>query len=252
MNVKWLGTATILIENEGEKILIDPYLAMHSANAFDFSNINYNDVKGIFITHPHFDHFADIGYFGDQTNCRIYVNERGIAIAKKEGLNTQKFCEIKHGDTLQIGKFEVSVYQGRHIEFDKKLERETLKRILFDGKTRQAKEFGKLAKIYSISPADVLCFFIKHENENVFVMGSADIDESTTYPSDIDTLVLPYQGRSDICTHSLKLLSHLKPKKVILDHFDDAFPPISAYVDTEEFIRLAEKEMGVSVIAPER
>ena len=52
--------------------------------------------------------------------------------------------------------------------------------------------------------------------------------------------------------YSLPFLERFKPRRVMLDHFDDAFPPVSARMDCEPFIRRAgEVYPEIEVFEPE-
>lgn len=76
-------------------------------------------------------------------------------------------------------------------------------------------------------------------------MGSMNLDSNTEYPTGADALVLPLQGRSDQDTYALALVERLKPKAVLLDHYDDAFPPLSSQVDTSGFVRNVQERYGI-------
>jgi hypothetical protein len=50
----------------------------------------------------------------------------------------------------------------------------------------------------------------------------------------------------------MPFIDRLQPKKVLLDHFDDAFPPISSNVKTGLFVSLMrQKYPGIPVICPQ-
>lgn len=64
-------------------------------------------------------------------------------------------------------------------------------------------------------------------------MGSLGLSENEDYQEGADLLCLPYQGSSTLEAHARKVLQRLKPKAVLLTHFDDAYPPVSDTVETE-------------------
>jgi len=76
------------------------------------------------------------------------------------------------------------------------------------------------------------------------------------YPSELaqmrsDVALLPLQGRSDIERVVLRMVRLLQPRRVVLHHFDDFYPPISAQIDVRPFIELlARQQPDVRVIAP--
>lgn len=70
------------------------------------------------------------------------------------------------------------------------------------------------------------------------------------YPKHCDLVILPCSGRSGITKVEGRLVDRLESKAILIDHFDDTFPPVSSRVDPEEFMREMEKR-GIPVIKPE-
>ena len=64
------------------------------------------------------------------------------------------------------------------------------------------------------------------------------LDEKTEYPQGTDLLILPYQGKRRPEKAACEIVEKLKPKRILLDHFDDAFPPVSREEDTRPFYRM--------------
>lgn len=249
MKIKWFGTASILIKEGRDKILFDPYLKNLAQNSAPFPLNEVKDVKAIFITHPHFDHFSDLPAVMRATNCPVYVNGRGAEIAKKQRFYNGRFIEIKAGESVKLKNISVRAYNGRHVKFDNKLKFSSLKRILRANFKRGA-EIGALNLTYRIKPCDVLSYRVKTRDSSLFIMGSAGISPKKDIPSKIDLLIYPYQGRSDMCAYTKALLKLYNAEKIFLDHYDDAFPPVSARMDAEEF-SAAMQSTGKEVIVPE-
>ena len=74
-------------------------------------------------------------------------------------------------------------------------------------------------------------------------MGSMNLDKNTLYPKYVDYLFLAYQGRSDLHIKILDILKVIKPKKIILTHFDNSFPPISKDVNLSKLNDLKEYDI---------
>ena len=85
MRFKWYGTASLLLESENTRLLIDPYLKEYSPVA-PVPLAEARTAEAIFITHPHLDHFQDIDAFSEGVRP-VYVSATGISHAKKNGLN---------------------------------------------------------------------------------------------------------------------------------------------------------------------
>lgn len=61
-------------------------------------------------------------------------------------------------------------------------------------------------------------------------------------PTGADVLVLLFQGRSDPSHLGESLVRRLRPKAVLLDHYDDSFPPMTARIDTTAFEALIQEK----------
>lgn len=243
MQITWLGTASLLMEENGVRLAVDPYLRRtgHSLPPFPLETLK--DVQGILITHPHLDHFADIAEVMQVCSAPVYVSHRGIEIARKENMETNllaRLVEIKPGDELVFDDLCVHVWQSQHCMFDARLVVHTLIRAVQPKNIIQALRLAHLNAHYCINlKRDVLAFEVAALDSRAFVLGSAALSPDVSYPADCDMLIYPYQGRSDMASYSISLLKQLGPRCVILDHFDDAFPPVSHAMDTSELKRLA-------------
>ncbi|MBP5242191.1 MAG: MBL fold metallo-hydrolase [Clostridia bacterium] len=247
MQIKWCGTATLLVKTEKTTLAIDPYL--HSLNTA-LPPVNAEEVKqadAVFITHPHPDHFADIAAF--LSEAPVYVSQNGIFHAAKKGIDTHTMSALKAGDTHKIGDITLTVYQSRHCKFDLPL---ILSKLFHPRTYLMANKAIMLLKQMREFPIgnDIYFFDIEAEGKHIFVMGSAGLDKATKYPKNADLLVLPYQGRSDMAKYSLPIIKRLNPKRVLLDHYDNAFPPFTRTENTQKIIGLARKELPDLPVSP--
>ena len=78
-------------------------------------------------------------------------------------------------------------------------------------------------------------FEISDGQTNALIFGSADLVPHADYPRNADLLVFPYQGRARPQKKLARILQVTRPKCVAIDHFDDAFPPITYRVGTQKF-----------------
>ena len=72
---------------------------------------------------------------------------------------------------------------------------------------------------------------IEADGKTVCLMGSLNIREEVEYPTGCDLLVLPYNGWEDNLPPAVKVIERLQPKRVVLDHYDDSFPPLTMPLD---------------------
>lgn len=234
MRFKWYGTATLLFESGKTRLLIDPYDPPFAHTA-PISKEEACSFDAILITHPHVDHFKDIDTFS-QGKLPVYVSEIGIQLARKNGLNYTCMQSIAVGDVLSVGNFLIRVYPASHCKFDIY----SVFRILFSPRTwshlPDCISLLKDASKFKIKSEDVLAFKISDHSTTVFVFGSAGMDCRAVYPTDVDLLIFPYQGRKRMDKVLIPFLQKIKPKTVTVDHFDDAFPPISTSVNLRRFL----------------
>ena len=64
-----------------------------------------------------------------------------------------------------------------------------------------------------------------------------NLRDEVMYPTGADVLVLPYAGWVDNLPPAVRVIERLQPKRVLLDHWDDTFPPLSSSVDTAPLMR---------------
>ncbi len=233
MKIKWYGTATLLLESGDTRILIDPHLKEGNPALRRVPVEEASRVEAIFITHPHFDHFKDINAFtgGGQ---RVYVSENGIAHARANGMDTDSMQPLAANEMHRVGAFTVRTYQSGHCKFDAG----TVLGIVFKPKTwlHFATSVGllKTSKKFPIG-RDIFALDISDGEKRVVVLGSAGMDANTEYPQGADLLVFPYQGRCGMHRYMGKFLQTFCPKAVMIDHFDDSFPPFTHAVDVKKF-----------------
>lgn len=231
MKITWFGTASLLIENGEDKILIDPFLPLKGAENHP-SILDYRQADSILITHGHIDHLGSIPKILRDTDITVYCSPTPAATLEKKNVDCDMITIIRPGDVLRFGTITVTPLPGKHICFDAELIRHTLLnfRIL-----RHLPNFiYLLLKNGSYTEKnETLAFQIKADGKTILVLGSLNLDENTEYPKHADMLVLPYQGATDPVPPALAVIEKIKPRTVLLDHFDDAFPPISDHIDTK-------------------
>ncbi len=241
MRIKWLGTATLLLESGATRILLDPYLRGRNKKLAPISPDETADVQAIFITHPHLDHFADVNAWTERGVERVFVSENGIRNAERNGMDVSRMLPLGSDEMHRVGDFTVRTFKSRHCKFDVL----TVLRVFFSPRA-WAHFFGTCAFLHRVRKfpldGDIYALEISDGERTVLALGSAGMDERVHYPEGADLLVFPYQGRVRMDKYMRKFLRAMKPKKVMLDHFDDAFPPLTHRENTGRFAAAAEEE----------
>ena len=238
MEFQWLGNASAEICCDQTHILVDPYFQKGNEKQNHLLKEALFRADLILITHPHFDHFNDIKWIADHSSIPIYVGPSGPKIARRQGVKGNPFLLLKDGMEIPVGRdASIFVYASRHIEFDDPLKKETLKRMLKPENIRKGVAVGFRAMMFSMQEDDIFAFEIREQTKSLFLIGSGALKPDVKYPVHPDLFLLAYQGRSDLDIWSIPILRQIRPKKTLLFHFDDAFPPVSQRVDTTGLTR---------------
>lgn len=250
MRLKWYGTASVLLEQDGTRLLFDPFFPLNK-RLFAPPPEEYASADRIFVTHGHLDHIAHIPRIlrrgcGAAIYCTAAPRETLIA----KGVPAERICLVAPGTVLRSEPFEVRVLKGRHIAPDKRLVLATLlhPRVLLN--LRNARYLAKENKACA-EAGETVVYDVSAAGKRVLLPGSLNLDEGTLYPEGADLLLLPFQGRSGMAAYAMPFIERLRPKKIMLIHFDNTFPPVSRDIKTEPFMaRMRESHPDIAIIRP--
>jgi L-ascorbate metabolism protein UlaG (beta-lactamase superfamily) len=248
VEIRWFGTATLTFSSRGHSIIFDPFFSFNK----ELPRPTIEELAqcgDIFITHGHFDHLINVPQILKASEATVYCTETAAASLVREGVDQSRIKVIKPGDCLDNGLFKLKVYRGEHIKFDLPL---IIKTLFSRRAITNFKDLRRLVSLAKLYPQDeVLVFLIEAGDKTVLHMGSLNLAANVEYPTEVDLLTLPFQGRSDLDTYTPKFIERLKPAALLLHHTCDSFPPVSSPVRTEDFTRAMElRYPGLKVIRP--
>ena len=88
--------------------------------------------------------------------------------------------------------------------------------------------------------------------ETISLMGSLNLAGNVKYPSGSDLLILPYNGWVDNLQPAVRVMKRLKPKRVLIDHYDTSFPPLTTPLDLSPFLERYPEAAPMVFGRPER
>jgi len=231
MDIKWYGTASISIESNNEKILFDPFVPMLGSK-IDVHLDDFIDYDKIFITHGNFDHIGSLKKIYKKNNkIKIYCTKTPYTYLNKKGIPLDNLVLINYNDVIELNGFKIKAYHSKHIMYDD----DAIKKIILN--------INSYKYLYNVpwivyknkvclENEETLFYDIEVENKHIFLMGSLGYDKDVIYPYGCDLFIMPYQGKKDVLTPALEIIDLLKPKAIMLSHFDNTFPPVSKNVST--------------------
>lgn len=124
MKVSFHGHAVVLIETEGKKIIIDPFI---TGNGLCNLNANDLDVDVILLTHGHSDHLGDTMELAKRNNALVVAPNELAVYLGWQGLNVHpmhiggsrqfefgkvKFTQAFHGSSIANEEKKELIYTG--------------------------------------------------------------------------------------------------------------------------------------------
>lgn len=237
MKLTWYGTAAVMLESEGFRIVFDPFLKIPIKDSPLRRKLladHFRTADAVLVTHGHFDHILDIPRLYQNSDKEIYVTATPCRTLMGKGFPMDHLHRIFPGSLLTLGGFTIRVSQGRHCKFDMGVVCKTV----FKAETlRHPKRLLQLLKLNKRYPenGETLFYEIEAEGKRIQLMGSMGMDTDTEYPTGADVLILPFQGTGNPSETVAPIIEKLQPKSIYLDHYDDAFPPMSSHVRTVDF-----------------
>ena len=269
MKLTWMGTAAFGIESKDLRILFDPFLELAGGET-PIAEDAFLPYDTIFVTHCHFDHLLEAQellaegggsttLFATKQCCRTlesFLGDQSNVVQIRPGRTYDLYNEAHadeghaHPSAGEPGHVRIRVLRGRHIDFQLRHLTDTMRpgRVL-----RYAGNLPFLlwANRTFREAGEIVAYDIHAEGREILLLGSLALDAQETYPEGVDVLILPYQGNNDLVQRAREVLKRIRPRSVVLSHFDNAFPPMSRKVDLGPFSKMMRDEFPkIRVIRP--
>ena len=235
MRLVWHGTASVEMISSSGRILFDPFVPLRGSvvrvRPEDFAGIG-----DIFLTHGHLDHIVSIPELvRREPSARVYCTKTPYETLLGKGVPEKNLRRIEYGQCRNAGGFAVRVYHGRHAE----LPGASFSRVAYMLRSPHRGNLPTIIRENRICREndETVFYQIEAEGKSVSLMGSLNLREEIAYPENADLLILPYNGWEDNFPPAVGAIRRLKPKRVLLDHYDDTFPPVTRPLDLSPILR---------------
>lgn len=249
MKITWYGTATIGIDDGKTKLLFDPFVRMNKK--IETTPIEgFTGFDAVLITHGHFDHIYSIPQLAEKDkNVPIYCTKTPKNTLVANGVAENRIKTIKPDDVIQIGDYTIRVRRFRHIIFDPVYILSVIPKcvMMFPRLFWQAGLNKKMPE-----GGEIVAFEIETHGKKIFLTGSFREHPEEVYPENVDLLVLANGGSVFVPEKTKEFIDKYRPKKIFVDHFDDAFPPLTRNVSVKRLCKMTKKNHPeIEFIVPE-
>jgi L-ascorbate metabolism protein UlaG (beta-lactamase superfamily) len=218
--VRWLGHACLLIESDGKRVLIDPFLTgnpMAAAKPEEF------EADVILVSHGHEDHLGDTLAIARRTGATVVANYELGSWLKGQGLT--KVHGMQHGGGCQVDP-------DIHVKLT----------VAFHGSTLPGGGYGGNPCGFLVSFADGSRIYDAADTAlfgDMKLIGEGGLDLAILPIGDYFTM-----GPDD----AIRAIKLLQPKAVLPIHYN-TFPPIQQ--DVQAWAERVREETSATPLVPE-
>ena len=229
MEIVWHGTASVELRTKEGKILFDPFVPL-KGSPVDIGVEEFDGFDEIFITHGHLDHIASLpSVYKRNPNIRIRCTKTPYRTLRRKGIPKENLVLINFGDEISVFDFKIRILHGKHA----RLPRLTAKLLAELLSTPSKENLPYLLHEHTLCKerGETVFYDIEAEGKRISLIGSLNSRNDTEYPTESDLLVLPYNGWTDNFPPASSVIERLRPKRVLLDHYDVTFPPATREIN---------------------
>jgi L-ascorbate metabolism protein UlaG (beta-lactamase superfamily) len=239
VQVTFFGVSTLLIDDGETQLLIDGFFSRYSMSKILLSAVqsdtasidrvlteyDISRLKGIFVTHSHYDHGFDAGYIAKKTGTPLYGSPSTLNIGRGADVSEDLLIEFQHNRDLTLGNFTVRVVPSIHSP-GSALEDEGLG---ISGPLRQPVSFKAYLEGGSYD------FLISHHGKKMYIKPSPNFIAGALDSLDVDVVFLGIATATkhdstwtdDFYRENVKVL---EPSLLVPLHWDDFFEPLSNHL----------------------
>ncbi|MES2893796.1 MAG: MBL fold metallo-hydrolase [Bacteroidota bacterium] len=236
IKASFFGVSTLLLDDGKTQLLIDGFFSRPSITSALFTDIHsdtveiarvlgqfgINRLKGIFVTHSHYDHVFDAGYVSKMTGATLYGSVSTLNVGRGAGVAEDMLKLYQPNTDVTIGEFTIRVVPSKHSPGN----------ALKDDGVAIAEPLPQPASMKVYSEGGSYDFFITHRQKKIFIKPSPNfiVGALDSLKADVLFLGIPTITKQDTAwTEQFykENVTSLKPALVIPLHWDNFFYPLS-------------------------
>lgn len=235
VRITFFGVSTLLFDDGETQILIDGFFSRPSMIKALTSSISSDTVlianvikqhsidrlKGIFVTHSHYDHGFDAGYVSKMTGAKLYGSNSTLNIGRGADVPENQLQLYEPNVDLSIGAFTVRVVPSRHGG-----------NALKDDNQEIPAPLKQPASMKAYAEGGSFDFLIAHHGKKVYVKPSPNFIAGAldSLSADVVMLGIPTVSKQDSSWSNQfykENVTALGPSLLIPIHWDNFFTPLS-------------------------
>lgn len=216
----WLGTAGWRIQCQGTVLVTDPFLSRPAGVApFPVPRESLEEADALLCTHGHFDHAMDLEQVARLSEAPIWAPAVVCRRLAGLGIAPERLHENEAATPTRVGAFAMTVVPSLHIVFDAPLVLGTLLAAMRGGTFRELLALGLLWPMGSNSD-----YLLEAGGVTTYLAGSLGQSQERLRDTACDVALLPYNGRTDMAKVTARAVEALRPRLLVLHHWDDFYP----------------------------
>jgi L-ascorbate metabolism protein UlaG (beta-lactamase superfamily) len=254
VTLKWLGNTGWSIELPGTTILVDPFFSRKQQGLTEvwetdekaveegMRRANLSSVDYILVGHSHIDHVGDVAFIAQKYGSQVIGSERTGHIVIRGGVPPSEVRTVKGGELLQLRNFTLHVIESRH-------------KLKKGGNCREKRQPSTAIYGGDFRDPGTLLYNFNFDGRRILHQSTENFLEGQLTNESTDLALLATGGQ---CGYSLeRVLGMLRPKAVIVHHFDEWREPYATGIKASNLARacgfsrdIKKINSGIKVVIP--
>ncbi len=241
LSVRFSGTTTLLFDDGETRWMVDGWFSRPPLWQMLFSDIEpdleaigsglqrmqVDALSAVIPVHSHYDHAMDSPEVARRTGAMVIGSAASANIARGWGLPEERIRVVADGETVQLGRFQVTFIESRHMPYT---DPDMVARLITDSEIPEPLVPPASAFDYKLGKAYVL--HVEHPLGSFMVVGSAGFVPGLLDDRDVDVVFLGVGGLGGQSPeyreqYWRQTVAAVHPARVIPVHWDSLTGPLA-------------------------